>query len=70
MRMPARKAGTATPIWETAESMNPDGLRCRTAMIVPMGIARMHAITIPVPTSHKVTRRRSASCGPIAVWEM
>ncbi|GAB3973009.1 hypothetical protein GCM10029978_051400 [Actinoallomurus acanthiterrae] len=50
--------------------MSPDGLRCRMAMSVPMGIARMHAITIPVPTSHRVTWSRSAICGPIAACEM
>ena len=65
-----RKAGTATPTWDRAERMSPDGLRCRTAMRMPMGTARMQAITIPVPTSHRVTWRRSAICGPICACEM
>ena len=65
-RMPARKAGTATPTCEIAEMTSPDGFRCRTAASTPRGIAISIAMTMAVSTSHKVTWSRSATCGPMA----
>jgi hypothetical protein len=65
-RMPARKAGTATPTCETAEMASPEGLRWRTAASTPSGMAMIVAITVAVRTSQRVTWSRSATCGAMA----
>ncbi len=64
--MPARKAGTATPSWDSAESSTPLTRRCRTAASVPKGTAMTSARIIAQTTSHRVTWSRSMSCGAIA----
>lgn len=69
-RMPARKAGIATPTCEAADSTSPEILRCHTAINVPIGKAITSAITMLVTTSHALTCSRSAICGPIGAPEM
>ena len=62
-------AGIAMPTWLAAESTTPTPDRCRRAITAPSGTATSTASAIAVPTSHRVTAKRSTSCGAISARE-
>ncbi len=61
--MPARKPGIATPSWLPAPIRIPEALRCRTAAIVPSGIAIASATIIAVTTRMRLTCSLSKTSG-------
>ena len=68
-RMPARKAGTATPTCDSADSTTPLTRRCRTRHHRPDG-DREDERRGPSSrtTSHRLTWSRSTICGAIGPW--